>query len=373
MKLAFILAINCALCLLLVAITLQVMHEYLLLFAALFLSPSPAKVLYHKKHRFLVLVPAHNEQRVIGYLVDSLQRCDYPPDLIKICVIADNCTDDTANVACMAGATVLERQDLENCGKSCALLWALSQPIADSSYDSVVIFDADNLVHADFFNHANNALNRGIQAFQAVVETKNRLDSWVTAGNYVMFSILNRITQAGRSKLGLGAHLFGTGMGFSRDLLEKVPWTTESITEDKEYTYRLLLSGIKVEWLGKAIVYDEKTTTAKESFHQQKRWLSGYYSDFRKYAPLMVRALKCRFDWSLLDALYHMVQPLIPGKNISAFILLILLHNNALWIWWFCLFLASFVMQLAGLALNQTKISEYRFLCFYILINYCHS
>ena len=109
------------------------------------------KMLINKEHKFMALIPAHNESTVVGNLVESLKNQNYPEELLDIYVIADNCTDNTAGVAKKAGAIVYERFDSKNKTKGHALQWFLKQKIAENAdYDAVFIFDADNIVDKNF-------------------------------------------------------------------------------------------------------------------------------------------------------------------------------------------------------------------------------
>ena len=116
-------------------------------------------MLVNKNHRFMAIVPAHNEENVIEELVESLKGQDYPKDLYDIFVIADNCTDNTAEVARRAGAIVYERFDKKNKTKGYALDWFLKQKIEeDAPYDAFCIFDADNIVDKNFIKNMNKKL-----------------------------------------------------------------------------------------------------------------------------------------------------------------------------------------------------------------------
>ena len=68
-------------------------------------------ILEEKQNRFMAIIPAHNEESVIKNLVESLNKQNYPKELFDIYVIADNCTDATAQIAKTAGAIVYERFD----------------------------------------------------------------------------------------------------------------------------------------------------------------------------------------------------------------------------------------------------------------------
>lgn len=103
-------------------------------------------------HRFAAIVCARNEEHVIGELIASLKAQDYPASLLDIYVLADNCTDGTAQAAREAGAIVYERADTAHVGKGYALDYLFKRLMASSAaqYDAYLVFDADNIVHKGF-------------------------------------------------------------------------------------------------------------------------------------------------------------------------------------------------------------------------------
>ena len=119
-------------------------------------------ILEEKNNRFMAIIPAHNEEMVVGNLIASLKKQNYPKDLYDIYVIADNCTDKTAEVARKAGAIVYERFDEEHKTKGFALNWFLKQKIEENApYDAFCIFDADNIVDRNFIKNMNKKLCQG--------------------------------------------------------------------------------------------------------------------------------------------------------------------------------------------------------------------
>ena len=97
-------------------------------------------LLVNKNHKFMAIIPAHNEEAVIGNLLESLKNQEYPKDLYDIYVIADNCTDNTAKIARDAGAIVYERFDSTNKTKGYALQWFLDQKIKENAdYDAFFV------------------------------------------------------------------------------------------------------------------------------------------------------------------------------------------------------------------------------------------
>ena len=128
------------------------------------------KILTPKK-TFAVIVAAHNEKEVIGQLVKNLQALDYPKQLFDIFVIADNCTDNTAEIAKNGGAIVCERTHPTKRSKGFALEWMFERLFKlERQYDAVVIFDADNLVHPRFLLEMNNRLCKGDKIIQGYLE-----------------------------------------------------------------------------------------------------------------------------------------------------------------------------------------------------------
>lgn len=116
-------------------------------------------LLKNKKHKFMAIIPAHNEEAVVGNLVESLINQDYDKELYDIYVIADNCTDNTAKIAKEAGAIVYERFDEAHKTKGYALNWFLKQKIEENAdYDAFLIFDADNIVDKNFIKVMNKKL-----------------------------------------------------------------------------------------------------------------------------------------------------------------------------------------------------------------------
>ena len=169
-------------------------------------------ILEDKQNRFMAIIPAHNEESVIANLIDSLKKQNYPSELLDIYVIADNCTDKTAEIAKDAGAIVLERFDEENKTKGHALKWFLNKKIEeDAPYDAFCVFDADNIAHEDFIKNMNKKLCQGEDVVQGYRDIKNPTDSWISAGYAIFYWTMNRFYHLARYNLGLSPLINGTG------------------------------------------------------------------------------------------------------------------------------------------------------------------
>ena len=236
--------------------------------------------------RFAVLVPAHNEELLIRRVVGSLLAVDYPPDLYHLHVIADNCTDRTAELAQAAGVTVHERTDPDQHGKGYALRWLFGQLLADpAAGDAFVIVDADSLVNRGFLRALDRRLRRGAVAIQAYDTVLNTAASWGTALRYIAFCLLHYLRPLGRKLFTGSAGLKGNGMAFRRSVLEGMHWDAFSVTEDLQFHLDLLLGGQVVEFAPDAIVWSEMPGSLQAAHAQNVRWESGQLELLSNYVP----------------------------------------------------------------------------------------
>ncbi len=244
-----------------------------------------------KVYRFAVCIAAHNEQAVIGRLIKSIRLCRYPQENIRIFVVADDCTDLTAEIAKACGASVLIRR---SCGNKGAALHNLFEFIDKSGYeyDCAAVFDADNTVDEYFFNEIADKLSQGCDVIQGYIDSRNPNQSWVSNAYSVWYWVLNRTMQMGFDRLGFGCRLDGTGFVLRREVLERVPWNTTTLAEDREYTCELAAENIKVDYAEKAVVFDEKPTTFKVSAGQRKRWAKGVFQVQKRYSLKLLRKRK---------------------------------------------------------------------------------
>lgn len=247
-----------------------------------------------KKHTFAIVVAAHNEETVIGQLVKSLKELEYPEEKYDIFVVADNCTDRTADMAKAAGAEVMRRENLTKRGKGYALEFAFERIFAmPKDYEYICVFDADNIVNGDFLIHMNNKINEGYSAVQGYLDSKNPCDSWLTFSYSLWYWINNRIAQLSRDNLNFGCRLGGTGFAVAVDLIKTYGWGATCLAEDTEFTLKLALNDIKVGWCHEAVVYDEKPLRLETSINQRRRWVQGIADVASRYIePLAKKGVK---------------------------------------------------------------------------------
>lgn len=264
------------------------------------------------KKSFALIIAAHNEEVVIEGIVESLKRLDYPKHLYDIFVIADNCTDKTALKARARGAIVYERRNREQRGKGYALEWMFDKIFSmNKRYDAVAIFDADNLAHKNFLKEMNRKLCEGYKVVQGYLDSKNPEDTWITGSYSIAFWTCNRMFQLSRSNIGLSSQLGGTGFCIDTEILERLGWGATCLTEDLEFTCKLVLHGYRVGWAHDAIIYDEKPLTLAQSWRQRKRWMQGFADVASRYfLKLLKRSIfKCSFV--ALDCALYSIQPVV--------------------------------------------------------------
>ena len=258
---------------------------------------------YPLQTRFAILIAAHNEELVIQGLIRSLKQVNYPESLYDILVIADNCTDNTAQIARNLGVKVFERFDSVRRGKGYSLEWMFKQLFAmDEKYNAICILDANNLVSPNFFLEMNKQLCLGHQVIQGYLDSKNPHDSWISGNYSIAYWISNRLFQLPRHYLGLNCALGGTGFVMTTDVLKEIGWDATCLTEDLEFSMKLVGKGLKVAWAHEAIVCDEKPLKLMQSWRQRKHWMQGHSDCARRFAKnLFAKAWKDK-DMVAFDA-----------------------------------------------------------------------
>lgn len=260
-------------------------------------------------NRFAVVIAAYNEKLVIGYTIDSINNIDYPDELVDIYVVADNCTDDTAEIARKKGAIVFERFDNIKKGKGHALTW-LFDKIWDTNikYDAVCLLDADNLVDKCYFKEMNKSLHLGYGVIQGYLGCKNPEDSWISGCYSITYWLNNRLFQLSRFQIGLSCGIGGTGFVVRADLLKEIGWDSHCLTEDLEFQLKIVSRGLKVAWNHDAIFYDEKPITLAQSFKQRTRWMQGHTDCVTRFFwKLVKKGFKDR-DFVALDTAFYLIQ-----------------------------------------------------------------
>ncbi|HMM00964.1 MAG TPA: glycosyltransferase [Bacilli bacterium] len=247
------------------------------------------------KKKYGIMISARNEAAVIGHLIESIKKQNYPQELLTIFVIADNCQDNTADIARNLGAVVYERNSKTEIGKGFALSFlmdCIKRDYGILSFDGFFVFDADNLLDSEYIDKMNDAFNSGKDIITSYRNTKNFDTNFISA-SYGYHQYRNiRFNHIPRSKLNLSCNVTGTGFLVKSSIL-KDGWKWKLITEDIEFTIDSVLEGYQVGYCHEAIFYDEQPRTFKMMFRQRVRWSKGF---------LMVFASR---GWRLLKSLFR--------------------------------------------------------------------
>jgi 1,2-diacylglycerol 3-beta-glucosyltransferase len=240
------------------------------------------------KTRFLVLVPAHNEEPGIAPTLESLRAQNYPEELRRVIVIADNCTDRTASISREAGFECWERDELKAPGKGQALRWALDR-LGSDNWDAVAFVDADTHVDAEFLTGLDSAIQQGVMAIQGRYDFDLPDHSYFSLLTFASKRAENDLFWRPRERFGCMGFIVGNGFCVKREVLQAVPWTAYSIVEDVEYAVELALHGIRIKFLESAKVVSRSTRRSADAAPQRLRWASGTFQVMLKYLPRLLQ------------------------------------------------------------------------------------
>ena len=238
-------------------------------------------------HKYAIVIAARNEEKVIGNLIDSINKQDYPKELITTFVVCDNCTDNTKKVAKEHGAICYERFDDKKKTKGYALQYlfnCIKKDYGINSFEGYFIFDADNLLSKDYITRMNEAFDAGEKIITSYRNTKNFDENWISA-NYALHWLRSiRTAHRARSILRLATNIQGTGFLFSNELV-KNGWKYTSLTEDRAFTADAVKEGYRISYNDKAVFYDEQPVNLRIALRQRLRWSKGHLQAFIETGP----------------------------------------------------------------------------------------
>jgi cellulose synthase/poly-beta-1,6-N-acetylglucosamine synthase-like glycosyltransferase len=248
-----------------------------------------------KLHRYAVLIAARNEEAVIAKLIESIKNQNYPSELIEIFVVADNCTDNTAQKARTAGAYVYERFNRYKIGKGYAiefLLDRIAEEYPESPFDGYFVFDADNLLDENYIAEMNKSFSNGNRIITSYRNSKNYGSNWISAGTALWFLRESQYLSRSRSLLGVSCAVSGTGFLFHREIIERSGgWKFFLLTEDIEFSIYNVINGERIAYCESAVLYDEQPARFRQSWNQRMRWTKGNMQVCRKYGARLIKSI----------------------------------------------------------------------------------
>ncbi len=248
------------------------------------------------KHKYAICVPARNEEKVIKNFLESVKNQDYPLEKITVFVIANNCTDSTAQVARDFDAgklnvVVYERDNEQERTKGFALKYLFEQIQKDygiEAFDGYYIFDADNVIMQDYLTKMNEAFDEGNKIITSFRNSKNINRNWISFG-YAMHWMRTCLTEnRGKGVLNQACRIQGTGYLFANELV-KNGWTETSLTEDRSFCSKAVVQNYRITYCDEAVFFDEQPYTLKVAFRQRLRWAKGNLQCALKNCPKLLR------------------------------------------------------------------------------------
>lgn len=275
-------------------------------------------------NNFAVLICARNESSVIGDLIDSIKAQTYDKGSVTVFVMADNCTDNTYDIAKQKGAAAYRRKNDKLIGKGYALE-ELRRHINEDypdGFDGYFVFDADNILSPDYIEKMNETFSEGADIVTGYRNSKNFGSNWISAGYALWFIRECKYLNSARARLGTSCHVTGTGFLFSRKIADEiVEWPYHLLTEDIEFSVDQVIKGRKVAYCEDAVLYDEQPVKFSQSWRQRLRWTRGYLQVIRKHGKDLIKGIfhgnfSC-YDLSMLIMPAYILSSLSVVSNIA--------------------------------------------------------
>ena len=317
-----------------IALTVLYFYQFIYIVIALIGDKKKKLDTYEAKklHKFAFIIAARNEQAVIGNLINSIKQQNYPAELIDVIVVADNCTDDTAQIAREHGAICYERFNNMLVGKGYALDYCFNKIVEQfgdyTAYDGYFIFDADNVIDKNYVKEMNKVFDRGYNVITSYRNSKNYDTNWITSGYSLWFireaKYLNNLwflheaqwLNKARMLQGTSCAVSGTGFLVNSSIIKKNNgWKFNLLTEDIQFSVVNILEGEKIGYCESAMFYDEQPTTFKQSWNQRMRWSKGFYQVMFRYGRELIAMMFKKRE--MFVSCYDMFMTLAPATLLS--------------------------------------------------------
>ncbi|MBC1840863.1 glycosyltransferase family 2 protein [Listeria seeligeri] len=263
-----------------------------------------------------VMVPAHNEGKVIVKTVESLLAFDYPKDRYEIIVINDNSSDNSAELLEAIQAKNPARQlkviNTDNVTGGKGKSNALNIGFAESRGEYIAIYDADNTPERQALRILVGEITNDAKLGAVIgkFRTRNRNASWLTRFINIETLSFQWMAQAGRWALFKLCTIPGTNFIVRRSLLEAIGgWDVKAVAEDTEISFRIYMMGYRIKFQSKAVTWEQEPQTLPVWFKQRSRWAKGNIYVILKNVPLLFKreGRRVRFDILYFLSIYFLL------------------------------------------------------------------
>lgn len=278
------------------AITILVLYKGIFIIGALFGKKKFKKA--KTQHTYGICIPARNENIVIKNLLDSIANQDYPMDKLRVFVVADNCTDNTADIAREFGAahpdmniTVYEHNNKNERTKGFALKYLFEKIEEDfnrESFDGYFIFDADNVLRPNYISKMNDAFDEGNKIVVSFRHSKNMNQNWISFSYAMHWMRICFNENRFKAKLNIACRIQGTGFMFANEIV-KDGWKYTSLTEDRAFCSDAVVNGYVISYCEEAVFFDEQPTNLKIALRQRLRWSKGNWGATLETGPKLLK------------------------------------------------------------------------------------
>ncbi len=249
-----------------------------------------------RKYRYGICVAARNEEKVIANFLESVAKQDYPLEKITVFISAHNCTDNTARLARVFKANGLKVVVYEHNApiektKGFALknlFEKIKTEYGIEHFDGYFIFDADNVISANYVSKMNEAFAAGNKIVTSFRSSKNGNQNWISFG-YAMHWMRTCLTE-NRAKgiLRQACRIQGTGFLFANELV-KDGWKYTTLTEDRSFCTDAVVQNYKISYCDEAVFYDEQPYSLKIALRQRLRWAKGHLQSTVENCPKLLK------------------------------------------------------------------------------------
>lgn len=287
--------------------TLSYAYQFVYIFVGTFFKSKKSPET-DKSNRYAILIAARNESLVIGHLLDSINSQTYPRELIDVYVVADNCTDNTRDIAVEKGAVVYERFSERHIGKGYALKLCFNNIFnthGNDYYSGYIVLDADNVLDKNYVSEMDKTMCAGNKIITSYRNSKNYGKNWISSGYALWFLHEAKHLNNPRYILGTSCAVSGTGFLIHKDVInEQGGWKHFLLTEDIEFSVDHIIQGYKIAYCHDAVLYDEQPVKFSQSWKQRLRWAKGFLQVVKKYGRNLVKSVFKGSGFSSYDMLF---------------------------------------------------------------------